>query len=389
MTAHPSLSAERIPVEPLQAVETMAPYAQCWCRSGKKYKWCHHRREQQPQLNIFEIDSRMQAELREGYCSFPGTEQGPCSATIARAHTIQRRGGLSLIAEEYHVLTVKPTMKTMLEADGKPGPRKIGVGNASVFPGFCGKHDTSLFKSIEGKRLSIDTRSAFLFAYRAIAYERFAKEAQMRSIAIQREMDRGHPFRTQAAIQEHLHALSAGIRVGMRDVEHWKALFDARLVSGDRSNFHYVAVRFDTLLPFVAATAFHAEYDLAGKLLQRLGRGAAQFEHMSVNVTGFDGETILVLGWIGASDGPAALLARSFLDIADDRKADALLRLLFVQSDNIFLSPNWWASLPAEAQGILVELIQSGTPHRERKAQDFALPETPVVLARVAEVLRG
>lgn len=389
MHPHASLSAERIPLEPLRPVETMSPYVPCWCLSGTKYKWCHHRREQQEPVNIFEVESRMQQELREGYCSFPATEQDPCSGTIARAHTIQRRGGLGLIADEGHVLTVKPTMKAMIEADGSPGPRKIGVGNASVFPGFCGKHDTSLFKPIEGKRLAIDKESAFLFAYRAIAYERFAKETQMRSTAIQREMDRGHPFWKQAAIQQHLHALMGGIRIGMRDVEQWKALFDARLISGDRDDFHFVAVRFDTLLPFVAATAFHAEYDLSGRLLQRLGRGAAEFEHMSVNVTAFEGETILVMGWIGAADGPATLLARSFLDIVDDRKAGALLRLLFVQSDNIFLRPSWWASLPAQAQEAFIGLVQSGTPSRERRADDFALDAEPLVIARVAETVRG
>ena len=367
----------------------MAPYVQCWCRSGKKYKWCHHRREQQQPVNIFEVENLMHAELRDGYCSFPGMEQDPCSATIARAHTIQRRGGLGLIADDHHVLTVKPTMKMMIEAEGKPAPRRIGVGNASVFPGFCGKHDTSLFKAIEGKQLLIDSASAFLFAYRAIAYECFAKEAQMRIISIQRDMDCGHPFWKQAIIQEHLHALLAGIRVGMRDVDYWKALFDASLNSTDRADFHFVAVRFDTVLPFVAATAFHAEFDLTGKLLQRLGRGAVQFEHMSVNVTAFEGETILVLGWIGADAGSAARLAQSFLDIADDRKADALLQLLFVQSDNIFLSPSWWANLPAESQETLVGLIQSGTTMRERKAEDFALAEFPMSLAKVVEIMCG
>jgi hypothetical protein len=78
MTAHASLSAERIPLEPLRPAETMGPYEPCWCLSGKKYKWCHHRREQQAQVNIFEVESRMRQELREGYCSFPATEQDPC-----------------------------------------------------------------------------------------------------------------------------------------------------------------------------------------------------------------------------------------------------------------------------------------------------------------------
>ncbi|WP_234840089.1 SEC-C metal-binding domain-containing protein [Sinorhizobium meliloti] len=34
----------------------MAPYEQCWCRSGKKYKCCHFRRDRQKPVNIFAVD---------------------------------------------------------------------------------------------------------------------------------------------------------------------------------------------------------------------------------------------------------------------------------------------------------------------------------------------
>lgn len=367
----------------------MGPHELCWCRSGKKYKWCHHRREQQPKLNIFEAESRMQAQLRDGYCSFPAPEVDPCSATITRAHTVQRRGGLALIAEKGHVLTVKPTMKEMIESEGKPAPRRIGVGKASVFPGFCSKHDTKLFKLIEGKSLSINQETAFLFAFRAIAYERFAKEAQKRGVEVQRELDRGHPFWKQVPIQVQLHSLLSGIAIGMRDVDGWKGLYDERLLSGQRDKFHYRVVCFDRVLPFVAATAFHAEFDLAGERLQRLGRSSAEFEHLTVSVTAYGSRTILVLGWIGASDGPAAKLAESFLAVPDERKADALLQLLFVQSDNIFLRPSWWAGLPDETQERFTTLTLAGTTLRERKADDLIVQAAPLMTAGVAEIFLG
>lgn len=389
MQPHASISAAPAKVEALVPVETMPPYDPCWCRSGKKYKWCHFRREQQPRINIFEVEQKMLVELRDGYCSFPSTAQNPCSATIARAHTIQRRGGLGLIAEDHHVLTVKPTMKMMLDTEGQPEPRRIGTTGASVFPGFCGKHDTSLFKPIERKSLTIDRESAFLFAYRAIAYERFAKEAQMRTLEIQRRMDQGHPFWKQVLIQQQMHILQAGIEIGLRDVDGWKAQFDERLVSGGRGDFHFVAVRFDAVLPFVAASAFHAEFDLAGERLQRLGRGDCAFEHMTVNVTAFDGATILVMGWIGTSDGPAACLAQSFIDVADSYKATTLLQMMFVQSDNIFLRPSWWADFPEDARKTFIALIQSGTTLRERKAVDFKPLENPLISANPIEFVRG
>ena len=286
----------------------------------------------------------MVAELRDGYCSYPDPAADPCSQTIAKAHTIQKKGGLAAIAEAGHVLTVKPTMKELIETEGTPSPRKIGVNNASVFPGFCSKHDDSIFKAIEGKSLSLAKDTAFLFSYRAIAYERFAKVAQLKGIDIQREADRGHPFWKQAIIQGMIHALVEGIKIGLRDVDDWKKQFDTRLLSGARDDFHFLAIRFDRVLPIVACGAFHPEFDFQGNPLQRLGRDHLDYDHITVSVTTFEGQTIMVFGWIGSDEGAAKALTVSFLKVPDDRKADALVLLLFIQLDNLFLRPSWWKS---------------------------------------------
>lgn len=331
----------------------------------------------------------MIAELRDGYCSHPDPSTDPCSATIAKAHTVQKRGGLAAIAEAGHVLTVKPSMKEMIETDGNPQPRKVGVNNASVFPGFCGKHDTVLFKPIEGKTLSLTKDTAFLFSYRAIAYERFAKEVQFRSTDIQREADCGHPFWKQAMIQIHLATVIAGIKIGMRDMDLWKGQFDERLLSGARDDFHFVAVRFDQVLPVVACGAFHPEFDLQGKPLQQLGRDGVEFDHITLTVTAFEAQTIVVFGWIGSDDGPAKSLAESFAAVEDTRKADALVRLLFIHTDNIFFRPSWWASLPEAERQVLNEMTRSGTTMRIRSGGEIADDRTSFLSAGVAEVVSG
>lgn len=389
MAPHPSLSAPKIKPDLIQPVETMGPYELCWCRSGKKYKWCHFRREQEKPINIFEIEAGMIAELRGGYCSHPDPSTDPCSATITKAHTVQKKGGLAAIAESGHVLTVKPTMKEMIESEGNPQPRKIGVNNASVFPGFCSRHDTTLFRSIEGKSLSLVKDTAFLFSYRAIAYERFAKEAQFRSTDIQREADRGHPFWKQAMIQMHLATVVAGIRVGMRDMDRWKSQFDERLLSGAREDFHFVAVRFDQVLPVVACGAFHPEFDLKGNPLQQLGRDSVDFDHVTLTVTTFEAQTIVVFGWIGRDDGPAKALAESFAAIDDVRKADALVRLLFIHTDNLFLRPSWWEALPEPDRQLLNEMTRSGTTMRMRTGREMADDTTSFLSAGVVEVVSG
>jgi hypothetical protein len=208
-------------------------------------------------------------------------------------------------------------------------------------------------------------------------------------VAVQRDLDCGHPFLNQVMVQTHLHTLLTGIETGMRDVKIWKSLYDERLLSGQPDGFHYSAVRFDRVLPFVATTAFHVEFDLNGKRLQRLGRESETFEHVTLSVTAFGNETVAVFGWVGASDDPSAMLVDSFAGIADANKADALLQLLFVQSDNIFLRPSWWSELSPATRQRLAALSLTGTTLRQRKASDLSLEEGVLVPAATVELSSG
>lgn len=389
MIAHPSLTEPPLKATLTTPLKQMGRNEACWCRSGLKYKKCHLDREKQAEVNVFEVEAKLIAELREGYCSHPDTANDPCSEGIIKAHTIQKRGGIAAIAEKGHVLTVKPTMKDLIESKGKPSPRKIGINNASVFPGFCNKHDTALFKPIEGKSLCLNKETAFLLSYRAIAYERFTKEVQLRAIAAQREMDRGKSFIHQSVIQTCLNALADGIQIGLRDVERWKAQFDTRLLSNSYEDFHFLALTFDNVLPVVASCAFHPEFDLQGNPLQRLGRDGVDLEHIALNVTTFGNQTTLVLGWIGSNDGPAKGFADSFVRVADDRKANVLVRLLFLQTDNLFLKPSWWNGLPPARQEIFKGLLLSGLPMHARLAEEYIDDGTSVVASTAIEIVNG
>lgn len=360
----------------------------CWCQSGKKFKHCHAIRETLDPVNAFEQEQQLFAELQKAYCSLAST--GTCSSSIVKAHTIQRKGGLAAIAESNHVLTVKPLMKDMIASSGNPQPRKIGLKKASVFPGFCGKHDSEVFKPIEGKSLNLDSQSAFLFSYRAIAYERYSKEAEGRFNEILRAVgDRGQPFWKQAAMQSLLYDVSVGVELGKRDLSRVKEGFDQLYLEGSLQDFHYCVIRFDQLLPVVACCAFHPEFDLDGGRLQQLGQDKAELDAATLTVTAFENETIVVFGWIGEDSGPARLLSNSLMEVEDAHKADALIRLLFIHSDNIFLNPTWWDSLSDKQKATLNQMTRSGTIMRERKATEYANLHMDLFSARTKETVTG
>jgi len=104
-------------------------------------------------------------------CSYPGCN----NTSIRKSHTIPKTSSLLNIAKDGHLL--KP------EYDGsnnQPSIQmlKIGVNNASVFPGYCTEHENIFqFYEIDGE---IDNeKKALLQTYRSICRERVFREIEI------------------------------------------------------------------------------------------------------------------------------------------------------------------------------------------------------------------
>lgn len=317
-------------------------------------------------MNVFDVEADLRKRGRRGYCShdFDGAT---CSDTVIRSHTVQRRGGLAAIAEgKSRVLGVKATLRDLMDHHGNPPPKPIGIGDASVFPGFCGAHDDEIFKPIEGKTISPGAGEALLFAYRAIAYERFAKALQVANAPLQREMDRGQPLEIQEAIQIQCHLTEAGARRGLDEVGDTLAEYRRRVEGRDLAGFHHRAYSFDAVLPLVGCGGFMPEIALDGRRLQHLARGTAALEQLTLTITSYAGASVAVFAWIGPEDGPAGTYVDAFDAVADPAKADALVQIAFEQLENIYLRISWWDALPAGQRADLTRRIRSGmglTPH--------------------------
>lgn len=90
--------------------------------------------------------------------------------SIARSHTVPKGMSLAVLAENKHVLEPTFNQKT-----GIADLEKIGLANATTFPGFCAQHEL-LFEEFENRK-SIDTEShVYLQTYRAACRELFRSE---------------------------------------------------------------------------------------------------------------------------------------------------------------------------------------------------------------------
>lgn len=368
MAKHPSLNLPFKQPSRLQPRRKMGRNETCWCGSQKKWKDCHYRREEQVPENIEAQLKAMRTEFKKGYCLHPKASDDTCSKKIIRSHTLQRKGGLSAIAENGHVISIKIGFEKLYEHEGRVIPDKIGLRSASTFMGFCNRHDTEMFRPVETGKALLTDENCFLLSYRALAYEYFQKTSVLNTKNIMREMDKGNPFEVQCAIQEQLNVMEQGERLGMRDLEAWKRQYDDAFLAKKFGAYKFYSVAFSDILPVVACGAFQPEFDFQGTALQKLGRGQLEYESITYNLTVLNGHTVAVLSWRGEDEGPAWAFAQSLKTIPSAEKADATVRLAFEHLENTYMNPTWWYELPEKIRQATIRRMSSGLPAMGRSS---------------------
>jgi hypothetical protein len=355
----------------LHPQEHMRRNEPCWCLSGKKWKVCHRDRDTQTPVNVFQLFDQLRDEFATGYCLHPDAVSDACT-TIVNAHTIQKRGGLAAIAESNHVLSVKQGFYKVPHHAGAIIPTRLSINKASTFPGFCSKHDSSLFRPAEYGAVAINNITAFLLSYRAIAYELFAKEAAIRATPILQQSDKGRPFHDQCYCQDYIQTRLCGLKMGMHDIMRLKSRYGALYSTSAYNDFHFYAVIFSGVLPVVSCGAISPEYDFSGKSLQDVLRSPQPVEQVAFNLTCFGDASVVMFGWVDRN-GPAEGLATSFRQLPSAEKANAAVRFAFEYIENTMIRPSWWDTLGEIKQQQAMQHLAAGFPEREFEHDHLAL----------------
>ena len=142
--------------------------APCWCGSGKKYKKCHLGREDQEKGNPWQAVEVNRKAFTKKKCCARDVGLGACEGGVIKAHTVSRGPNLSKIAKNGHVLQYSASIPDLNKNGGKLSIKKIGVKEASVFYGFCSKHDRDLFSCIENEPFSGRADQCLAVAYRSM-----------------------------------------------------------------------------------------------------------------------------------------------------------------------------------------------------------------------------
>lgn len=333
----------------------------CWCGSGKKFKDCHYRREDQGPLPVGEALAGFRRAHRPRDCLHPEAGEENCSGKVISSHGIQRQGPLARIATEGHVLSFKAELGQLIKSGGRVEPRRLGIAKASVFPGFCRLHDTETFAPIETASIIPTSEQVFLLSYRALCKELFQKRAQAYFVStVLNSADRGWSRVDQAAFQDWRASHDFGISLACRDLDREKRHHDEILLNRRwNGDYRYLVVLIADMPTIVSSGAVIPECDFAGNELAELGRADFECDLLAFSIIAT--ETAGLALWACRAESVQGMrFLKQAATLSDEQLVQGAARFAFEFVENTFMSPVWWNALPANIQEAVIRRANSG-----------------------------
>ena len=333
--------------------------APCWCGSGKKFKKCHLGREIQPEGKPWDAVNTNRKAFSQKKCCARDVGLGECDGGIVKAHTVSRGPNLTKIAKDGHVLHYVASISDMNKNGGKLSVKKIGTKDASVFRGFCSKHDRELFACIENEPFTGRPDQCLAVAYRTMSRELYGKDAGAHLRETLREADKGlKPFE-QIMFQKMLDEIDKGNEAARRELKATHDALTTALVDARPDVLSSLVFEFAAPLPFMFAGAWSPFTDLNGGELQK-GYVDELLEQIFVSSFAGDFSAMICVSWRSITDAPGRVIADQLLALPDDQRASACLQFVMKHVENVFFDPDWFQALDDKQKERLDQLASDG-----------------------------
>ncbi len=266
---------------------------------------------------------------------------------IISAHSIQRRGQLSLIAEDGHVFRLNADLSTLQKTKGIPIPKKIGVKKASAFAGFCKHHDNALFERIDNCPLEPSKTQVALYAYRSLCRELFVKENAVRAL----EALKRHP-ELHSGSKPLLESSLLGFSLGLARLRHHKQYYDEALRGKAFDEFEFTCFTSTSNCSLQLSGVLYPDFDFLGHRLQDLANWPSPHDLITFFTAPTSDGWGFGFGWHRSSNRSCVPFMQSLTSQVSDgqRLEDALLRFSVSCCENHAFRILWWNSLTAEAR---------------------------------------
>lgn len=301
---------------------------------------------------FWEWESERRRRFSVKCCLHPNAGPQGCAGPIVKAHSVQRNGSLSRIANHGHIYRITAEGKTLRRTAGMPAAKLVGLKHASTFTGLCARHDDMTFAPVEKRPFRGDREQCFLLAYRAALRETYVKRAALETRPAVTPLINAKPRANRPALRRLAHAFFEGTKRGLRALEKHKNLLDRMLVLRDFEDIRFVLIEFRKVPDVMVSAIWCPTSDFDGYLLPNvalLGHRSAIPDALTFSVIGTPTGGVAAFVWHKRSDAACNRFVASLVVQERRTLSDAIVRLAFQMSENIYLRPDWWEGL-AEAE---------------------------------------
>ena len=314
----------------------------CPCGSGKKYKYCCLRKEDNPDYSnpakFAEVYKAARKAARFKECVHPDKEN--CSEKIIGAHSVQNNKILSKIADNGKLYMPCPKLDLSFKLQNEYGRKE-----ATVFTGFCGYHDKTTFQPIEDRDFTATVEQVFLHAYRAFALEYHKKQESVRMeqfVFSNKPSVADMPGRTIDG--------KTGFDMAVADYEEEKKIFDRALIDKDYNVLTSVVWEFDGFSNFAATGAEAPIFDFLGNQIQDLLNLSISVRHIYTCVFPENGKTYAIIAWLKEYDALFSTMKEKLDSLTEEEKKNYINNTIAITTDNLVIKPSSWDAMPRKSK---------------------------------------
>lgn len=287
---------------------------------------------------------------RHEFCLHPKAGSD-CDEKIIRAHSIQNNQSLSKIAANGHVYQLdnkyQHEVKTYLDY------KKIGINKASVFKGFCKKHDNEIFEPIDNYLLEPTAEQIFLYAYRSICKEIYQKYKVIQALKENIQL-------VNSEDEEQLGWYLLGNQKGYEELIKIKKSYDETFLNKSfEKDILYVIFYSKKPMNLAFSSLIYPDFDFQNNLLQDLGDLENDKDLITYFSAPMNGGWGYVFAWHIKNNSICKQFAISLgktIDLGQPIE-HTLFQYMFLNSENHALSPYWWEGLEQDQQSRILYAI--------------------------------
>jgi len=310
-------------------------------------------------LNFQSGFKRLGNKLNKEICFL---NDGECKGKIIRSHSVQNNRILNKLSKDNHVYIKSKEIKTNGSANS--GIELEGRNQASVFTGFCEKHDRDIFLPIENCNYEKGNKEQeFLFSYRALAKEyqlglSLYESWNLISSAI-RDENKIFLLRywnedtiNSGIIQDYIQISFEWIQEKYFYLENWRQRFNSNFKNNRFDSIATQNIIFSKEYGIAVSELLLLPNDLNGKIvyyrpgIERARKGSIRnVAPVFLTIFPQDGKTHILFSFFKKQCNQLSYINNQILSQSEETQKVILSNLIGFHLDNFFISPEWWDNL--------------------------------------------